>query len=114
MFQPLLICCGQNLEMYCNPQGSAHRQAYKVASFQSICSNGCYEAMLDGALCNTYEESSTLHRAIQSSAGAPALTHAWSTPPKYPGTPTSPGLPSSSGAVQTWSRAAANQVRADI
>ena len=43
-------------------------------------------------------------------SGAPALTHAWSTPPKYPCTPTSPSLPGGSGAVRTWSRAAANQV----
>ena len=55
----------------------------------------------------------TLRWVLQSLAGVPPLTHAWSTPPKYPGTPTSPGFPGSSGAVQTWSRAAANQVRAD-
>ena len=47
---------------------------------------------------------------LQPLSAAPGLTHAWSTPPKYPGTPTSPGVLSGPGQVQTWSRAAANQV----
>lgn len=36
--------------------------------------------------------------------------HAWMTPPKHPGTPTSPHYAATTGAVRTWSRAAANQV----
>lgn len=40
----------------------------------------------------------------------PAQAHAWMTPPKHPGTPTSPHYAATTGAVRTWSRAAANQV----
>ncbi|CAL8463986.1 g3521 [Coccomyxa elongata] len=44
-------------------------------------------------------------------AAGPSQGHAWMTPPKHPGTPTSPHYsgPLLSGAVRTWSRAAANE-----
>jgi hypothetical protein len=45
-----------------------------------------------------------------SGAAAPGLAHAWSTPPKHPGAPTSPHHTRST-AVRTWSRAAANKVQ---